>query len=197
VIRPDAARNRAKVLQAAEAVLDEQGLSARMDEIANRAGVGVGTVYRHFTTKEALYQAIVTSRVDLLLEQAARLQATATPEKAFFTFFAEIVADAARKKALTDALRGAGIEIKAQQTDQQARMRAAITDLLHNAQRANAVRHDVDLPETLALLRGASMAAETGDYSGPILDRSLAVLFDGLRPQVADRAQYFSKTHAH
>jgi AcrR family transcriptional regulator len=183
VIRSDAARNRAKVLQVAEAVLDEQGLSARMDEIAKRAGVGVGTVYRHFATKEALYQAIVTSRVDLLLEQAARLQATATPQKAFFAFFAEIVADAARKKALTDALRGAGIDIKAQQTDQQARMRAAITDLLHNAQRANAVRHDVDLPEILALLRGASMAAETGDYSGPILDRSLAVLFDGLRPQ--------------
>jgi AcrR family transcriptional regulator len=189
VIRSDAARNRAKVLQAAEAVLDEQGLSARMDEIAHRAGVGVGTVYRHFATKEALYQAIVTGRVDLLLEQAARLQATATPEKAFFTFFAEIVADAARKKALTDALRGAGIDIKARQTDQQARMRAAITDLLHNAQRANAVRHDVDLPEILALLRGASMAAETGDYSGPILDRSLAVLFDGLRPQAAGRAQ--------
>jgi hypothetical protein len=74
-----------------------------------------------------------------------------------------------RKKALTDALRGAGIDIKAQQTDQQARMRAAITQLLHNAQRANAVRYDVDLPDVLALLRGASMAAETGDYPQPVL----------------------------
>ncbi|MCU7730823.1 TetR/AcrR family transcriptional regulator [Actinoplanes sp. KI2] len=177
------------MLQAAEAVLDEQGLSARMDEIAHRAGVGVGTVYRHFATKEALYQAIVTGRVDLLLDQATRLKTTATPETAFFTFFAEIVADAARKRALTGALHSAGIDIKAQQTDQQARMRTAITDLLHNAQRANAVRPDVDLPEILALLRGATMAAETGDYPGPTLDRSVAVLFDGLRPQAAGRGQ--------
>jgi AcrR family transcriptional regulator len=189
VIRSDAARNRAKVLQAAEAVLDEQGLSARMDEIAHRAGVGVGTVYRHFATKEALYQAIVTSRVDLLLEQAARLQTTANPETAFFIFFAQIVADATRKKALTDALHGAGIDIKAQQTDQQARMRTAITDLLHNAQRASAVRSDIGLPEILALLRGACMAADTGDYPGPVLDRSLAILFDGLRPQAVSRGQ--------
>ncbi|GAA3208530.1 TetR/AcrR family transcriptional regulator [Dactylosporangium siamense] len=182
MIRSDAARNRAKVLEAAEAVLDEHGLSARMDEIAHRAGVGVGTLYRHFATKEALYQAIVTSRVDLLLEQATRLEATAAPETAFFTFFAQIVADAGRKKPLTDALRGAGIDIKAGQTQQQARMRAAIADLLHNAQRAGTVRSDIGLPEVLALLRGASMAAETGDYPAAVLDRSLAVLFDGLKP---------------
>ena len=184
MIRSDAARNRAKVLQAAEAVLDEKGLAARMEEIAHRAGVGVGTVYRHFATKEALYQAVVRSRVDLLLDQAAQLQTTAEPETAFFTFFSRIVADAARKRALNDALRGAGIDVKAQQSDQQARMRTAITDLLHNAQRARAVRPDVDLPEVLALLRGASMAAETGDYPAPILDRSLAVLFDGLRSKL-------------
>jgi AcrR family transcriptional regulator len=189
VIRSDAARNRAKVLQAAEAVLDEQGLAARMEEIAHRAGVGVGTVYRHFATKEALYQAVVRSRVDLLLDQAAQLQTTAEPETAFFTFFSRIVADAARKRALNDALRGAGIDVKAQQSDQQARMRTAITDLLHNAQRARAVRPDVDLPEVLALLRGASMAAETGDYPAPILDRSLAVLFDGLRSKLGQPAR--------
>lgn len=82
-------------------------------------------------------------------------------------------------------MRGAGIDIKAQQTDQQARMRAAITQLLHNAQRANAVRYDVDLPDVLALLRGASMAAETGDYPQPVLDRCLAALLDGLKPQAA------------
>jgi AcrR family transcriptional regulator len=180
--RSDATRNRAKVLQAAEDVLDEQGLSARMDEIARRAGVGVGTVYRHFATKEALYQAIVTAHVDLLLDEAARLRAAAEPETAFFTFFAQVVADAGRKRALTDALQRAGIDVKAGQADQRTSMREAIADLLHNAQRVGVVRPDVDMPEILALLRGASMAAETGDYSGPVLDRSLAVVFDGLRP---------------
>ncbi|MET7402956.1 helix-turn-helix domain-containing protein [Dactylosporangium sp. NPDC005572] len=174
MIRSDAARNRAKVLEAAEAVLDEQGLSARMDEIARRAGVGVGTLYRHFATKEALYQAIVTARVDQLLEEAARLRAGTDPATAFFAFFTRIVADAGRQKTLTDALRVAGIDVKAQQTGQQAAMRAAIDDLLRVAQTAGAVRADVALPEVLALLRGAGLAAETGAYP-------VGIVLDGLR----------------
>ncbi|RAO08897.1 hypothetical protein MED15_06361 [Micromonospora noduli] len=182
MIRSDAARNRAKVLAAAETVLGEQGLTARMDEIARRAGVGVGTVYRHFATKEALYAAIVSARVDLLLDEAARLRVAAEPQTGFFRFFAQVVADAARKKTLTDALHSAGIDVKAEQAGQRAQMREALADLLRDAQRVGAVRPDVDLPEILALLRGASMAAETGDYASPVIDRTLAVLFDGLRP---------------
>ncbi|MBM0278295.1 TetR/AcrR family transcriptional regulator [Micromonospora tarensis] len=185
MIRSDAARNRAKVLTAAESVLGEQGLAARMDEIARRAGVGVGTVYRHFATKEALYAAIVSNRVDLLLEEAARLRTAAEPQIGFFTFFRHIVADATRKKALADAFQGAGIDVKAEQADQRAQMREALTSLLQAAQRVGAVRPDVGMSEILALLRGASMAAETGDYPGPVLDRALAVLFDGLRPSTA------------
>lgn len=184
-MRSDAARNREKVLVAAEVVLGEQGPAARMDEIARRAGVGVGTVYRHFATKEALYAAIVSTRVDLLLQEAARLRASAEPQTAFFTFFTQIVSDAARKKALTDALQGAGVDLKAEQTGQRTRMRDALADLLDGAQRVGAVRPDIGLPEILALLRGASMAAETGEYSGPVLDRAVAVLFDGLRPAAA------------
>ncbi|WP_328654634.1 TetR/AcrR family transcriptional regulator [Micromonospora sp. NBC_00330] len=182
MIRSDAARNRAKVLAAAEIVLGEQGLTARMDEIARRAGVGVGTVYRHFATKEALYAAIVSARVDLLLDEAARLRVAAEPQTGFFRFFAQVVADAARKKTLTDALHSAGIDVKAEQAGQRTQMRDALADLLRDAQGVGAVRLDVGMPEILALLRGASMAAETGDYSGPVIDRTLAVLFDGLRP---------------
>lgn len=117
--------------------------------------------------------------------QAARLRACAEPQTAFFTFFMQIVSDAAGRKALTDALRGAGVDIKAEQTDQRAQMRDSLAHLLHGSQRAGAVRPDVGMPEMLALLRGASMAPETGEYSGPLLERAVAVLFDGLRPSVA------------
>ncbi len=175
--RSDALRNRARVLDAAEEVLAEQGLTARMDAIAARAGVGVGTVYRHFATKEALWQAIVVARVDVLLAEARRLRAEADPATAFFTFFARIVADAAAKKAYTDALRDAGIDVKDGQAEQVAAMRAAITGLLRAAQDAHAVRAEVGLPEILALLRGASLAAETGDFPPAALE----IIFSGLR----------------
>jgi AcrR family transcriptional regulator len=179
--RADAVRNRARVLAAAQAVLDEQGTSARMDEIARRAGLGVGTLYRHFATKEALYQAIVLAQVDLLLAEAARLRAENVPATAFFDFFGRIVADFGRRRALTNALHAAGVDVKDGQSDQVQRMREAIAGLLRDAQGAGAVRRDVGLPEVLALLRGASMAAETGDYPQAVLDRSLALLLDGLR----------------
>src|SRR5689334_14941444 len=102
VPRSDALRNRARVLDAAEEVLAEQGLTARMDEIARRAGVGVGTVYRHFATKEDLWRAIVLARTDVLLAEAERLRSEADPAGAFFALFARIVADGAGKKAYTD-----------------------------------------------------------------------------------------------
>lgn len=181
--RSDALRNRAKVLEAAEEVLAEQGLTARMDAIAARAGVGVGTVYRHFATKEALWQAIVVARADLLLAEAERLRAAGDLANAFFTFFGRIVADSAAKKAYTDALRDAGINVKDGQADQVTAMRAAITGLLGDAQAAGAVRADVALPEVLALLRGASLAAETGDFP-PI---ALEVIYTGLRAPAAGK----------
>src|SRR5690349_20626601 len=147
MIRSDAAVNRRRVLEAADAVLAEQGVAARMDEIARRAGVGVGTLYRHFATKENLYAAVVAARVDLLLEEAGRLRETADPRVAFGTFAARIVADAGRQRPLTDALREAGVDVKAGQADQRAAMHAALSGLLERAQQAGAVRPDVGLPE--------------------------------------------------
>jgi AcrR family transcriptional regulator len=177
--RADALRNRVKVLEAAEEVLAEQGMTARMDAIARRAGVGVGTVYRHFATKEALWQAIVEARLDELLTEADRLRAEEDPATAFFTLFGRIVADAASKTAYTDALRDAGVDVKAGLADQQTRMRAAITGSLGDAQEAGAIRADVDLPQILALLRGACLAAETGD----VPHGTLEIIYAGLKAE--------------
>ena len=72
-LRADARRNRAKVLEAAEEVFASEGLAVPIDEVARRAGVGVGTVYRHFPTKEALFEAIVVARLEALVERAEEL----------------------------------------------------------------------------------------------------------------------------
>src|SRR6266700_6667819 len=96
-LRADAARNREKVLRAAREAFAESGYGVPLDEIAARAGVGPGTVYRHFPTKEALFQAVVAARVEDLVADARRRSRAAAPGEAFFGFLARI-GDEARVK---------------------------------------------------------------------------------------------------
>src|ERR1700752_2871960 len=103
-LRADAARNREKVLRDARDVFAESGYGAPLDEIAARAGVGPGTVYRHFPTKEALFEAVVAARVeDLIADAQARVDA-ADPGDAFFGFLARVGQEARAKRDLPDAI---------------------------------------------------------------------------------------------
>jgi len=107
-LRADAARNREKVLSAAREAFAESGYGVPLDEIAARAGVGPGTVYRHFPAKEALFEAVVTVRVqDLVADARARADAS-DPGRAFFGFLARITAESAAKRDLPDAISIAG-----------------------------------------------------------------------------------------
>ena len=181
-MRADAQRNHRRVLEAAEEVLAREGLSASMRSIALRAGVGLGTIYRHFPTQEALYQAIIVDRMQRLVEQAGPLLEAADPGPAFFEFFTRIVRSSAEKKTLADALSEAGIDPKSGLADIGREMRQAIEALLHRAQGAGAVRADLRMPELLAILGAASLAAERNRWSDELRDRALAIIFDGMRP---------------
>src|SRR6202158_6103447 len=109
-MRADAQRNKKLIVQAAREVFATEGLAAPIDEIAERAGVGIGTLYRHFPTKEALFEAIVTAKLEYLLE-LARGRATATdPGNALFSFLGEFAQQASAKHDLFDALSSAGID---------------------------------------------------------------------------------------
>src|SRR5689334_9020112 len=110
--RADALRNRAKLLEAAEAVFAARGPAASTEEIATAAGVGAGTLFRHFPTKEALLEAIVIGRLRNLVDQAAALTSDPDPGRAFFVFFERMVEHASKKKAFTEALSGAGVDVK-------------------------------------------------------------------------------------
>ncbi|MGI5487890.1 TetR/AcrR family transcriptional regulator [Microtetraspora malaysiensis] len=178
-MRADAQRNRARVLEAAEEVLARDGLAASMRAVAELAGVGVGTIYRQFPTKEALYQAIVVDRTRRLAERAAELAEGGDPGRAFFTFFAMIVEHATTKKVFVDALSAAGVDPKAGSPD----LRGPIETLLVRAQRSGAVRPDVGMPELLALLSAACLAAQQQSWDPELRDRALGVVFDGLRTQ--------------
>jgi AcrR family transcriptional regulator len=180
-LRADARRNRALVLETAEAVFAAKGISASTEEIARRAGVGIGTIFRHFPTKEALLEAIIIGRLRRLADEANSLSATEDPGAALFAFFTHAVDQSATKIAFVDALAGAGVDVENAISQVGKDLHQAMDRLLTRAQQAGAVRDDVGVTELIALLAGASRAAEHAGWNDDITARTLAIVFDGLR----------------
>ena len=104
-LRADARRNRQRLLEVAYQVFAAEGLAVPIDEIARRAGVGAGTVYRHFPTKEALFRAIVVDRVTRLVEQAHAAAGSPDPGEAFFGYFLALIDEGASNRVMADALK--------------------------------------------------------------------------------------------
>jgi AcrR family transcriptional regulator len=181
-LRADARRNRSRLLEAAEAVFATGGLSAPVEEIARQAGVGIGTVYRHFPAKEALFEAILVRHFERLAEQADTLSSSGDPGAAFFGLFTRMVEDAKTKKAFADALARAGVDVKAATATAAQELRRSLGALLRRAQEAGAVRDDVDVDQVMAVLAGASLAAERGNWQRGLQAGVLTIIFDGLRP---------------
>ena len=177
-LRADARRNRARVLAVAAEVFAAEGLSVPVHEIARRAGVGTGTVSRHFPAKEDLFAAILVSRMAELTAEADRLAGAAEPGDAFFTFFALVVREGAVHRGLAEALAGAGYDLEAAADRAGYDLSGRLRDMLVAAQHAGAVRPDVSYPDVKALMAGC-LARETADAAG--LDPLIAVICRGLR----------------
>ena len=178
-LRADAARNRARVLAVAYQTFAQEGLSVPIDEIARRAGVGAGTVYRHFPTKEALFRAIVASRLQRLIDSATPLLDADDPGAAFFAFLALLVEEGEKDQGLVEALAGVGFDIAAVMPDAERDFLAVLGGLLTRAQRAGAVRSDVDARDIKALLVGCQ-AMQRHNNNAELTQRTLAVVMDGL-----------------
>jgi AcrR family transcriptional regulator len=180
-MRADAVKNRALILVAAEETFASEGLSVPIDEVAKRAGVGVGTLYRHFPTKEALFEAIVIARLERLVNDVRNYAASGDPAEALFNFIREFSVQACAKRDLMDALELAGFDFKSRCTLVIDEMLAAIDVLLQRAVKAGSVRADVSAQEIVNLVAGASHATAHGAPDSGGLSRMIGVVIDGLR----------------
>ena len=184
-LRADARRNRERVLRTAQQVFATEGLGVSLDEIARRAGVGPGTVHRHFPAKEALYLAVAADQLQQLVTQAKALAATDDPEAALLTLFSRMMATGAENAAVKSALAAAEFDLRTADPGVAAVLTRHVADLLNRAQAVGGVRDDLTAEELMALLAGALAAirhagAETSrERSAHIVQ----IILDGLRPQ--------------
>ncbi|WP_344830982.1 helix-turn-helix domain-containing protein [Actinocorallia longicatena] len=166
-------------MQAARQAFAAEGFGVPLDEIARRAGVGPGTLYRHFPTKEALFEAIVRERLLLLVEGAKAARSRPDAAGALFGVIEAIVADAQAKTELIDALTGAGIDVQTEVAATAAKLREEVDALLRRAQHEGSIRDDVGAAELMALIGGVILALRGPQAIDPA--RALAVIRDGLR----------------
>jgi AcrR family transcriptional regulator len=177
-LRADAARNRARVLEVAYQTFAEEGLGVPVDEIARRAGVGAGTLYRHFPTKEALFEAVVVDRVRYFTQQAEELAEAQEPGAALRGFFTELV-EAANNQGFVQAMSGSGFDVAAAAPGAEEAFLAALQRLLTAAQHSGEIRPDIDVRHLKALMVGGqAMRRYVADRT--VSDHLLAVLWDGL-----------------
>ncbi|RIV38487.1 TetR/AcrR family transcriptional regulator [Micromonospora radicis] len=179
-LRADARRNRERLLDAAVRAFSQRGAEVTLEAIARDAGVGIGTLYRHFPTREALVEAAYRNELAKLCDSAAALLDELPPAEATRAWMDHFVDYLATKREMADALRlviAAGSNPFAQSRD---RLVAALASLLGTGAAAGTIRPDVDPADLLVGLSGVSLAAggrEQRDQARRLLD----LLMDGLR----------------
>jgi AcrR family transcriptional regulator len=178
--RVDAIRNRERVLEAAKAVFSVGGPEASLEAVARGAGVGIGTLYRHFPTREALYEAVYRREVDQLVELARDLDSRMAPVEALRCWLRGGVEFIATKKGMLAALALAthgSSELMAYSVEQ---LTGAIGRLLERAEEAGEIRTDLDPEDLLRALIGMCYAQDKPGWQEKVM-RLIDVFIDGLR----------------
>lgn len=186
--RADAVRNRERVLEAAKAVFSAGGSEASLEAVARHAGVGIGTLYRHFPTREALYEAVYRREVEQLGDLAEQLENAPEPVEALRRWLRANVEFVATKKGMVAALAlvaHGSTELHAYSFD---RLTRAIGTLLARAVAAGAIRGDISAEDVLRALIGMCYMHDQPGWQSSVL-RMLDVFVDGLRVQPGAKAK--------
>jgi AcrR family transcriptional regulator len=177
-LRADARQNHARLIAAATAAFADKGADAPLEDIARRAGVGIGTLYRHFPTRLDLQAAVFRTQVGTMCDEGDALAATATPEQAFAAWMRSLNAYLVTKRGLSRALiEAVGVESKLISSCWMT-MRETTERLLASGQEAGVIRSDVSATDVMRLVHGVAVSTERAPDRA---DALLSVILDGLR----------------
>jgi AcrR family transcriptional regulator len=184
-LRRDAQRNRDRIIAATRAAFQERGLEVGVDEIARRAGVGMGTLYRHFPTKDALIDAIVDARFAELTDAAEAALAADDAWDGFEAFLVAAVDLQASDRGFKDALAARGRDERRVKAARR-KLHAAVGRLVDRGRAEGALRADLAVEDISVLLWATARIVErTTDVAPGQPQRFLAMHLDGLRPAAA------------
>jgi AcrR family transcriptional regulator len=182
--RADARRNRDKLMVAASEAFAEHGIDTSLEDIARKAGVGIGTLYRHFPSRDALMEAVYRHQVEALCRQADELLATSTPVDALAVWMQQFVGYVATKRGMATALKavvGKDSELFAYT---HGLIHVCIDNLLARAAESGAIRSDVEGGDLMRALSGICLVSDQEGWQEQAR-RLVALLLDGLRYQPA------------
>lgn len=183
-LRRDAERNRERILAAAAELFAEQGLDVGVDDIARRAGVGMGTLYRRFPNKEALVDEILRSVVERSRLVAQEALATCDPGDALRWFVVNSIESAMIQHVFLSSQMWTGRMVDLLY----AQVIPLMAEMHENARAAQALRPDVAFSDLLVLIRALRVTREITEADAPgTWHRYVTLMFDGLRPGPADR----------
>ncbi len=178
--RADALRNRARLLEAGSAAFAEHGEATSLEDVARRAAVGIGTLYRHFPTRDALVEAVYRSTVDSLCDDADELLAALPPGEALAEWMRRYVGYVATKRGMASAVKSILRANSSFFDDYRRRLDGAAGRLLQAAAASGEVRSDVDAGELLRAIHGICLAADASHQVAQSLPL-VGLLLDGLR----------------
>ena len=185
-LRADAQRNYQALLTAASAAFADHGADdVSLEEIARRAGVGIGTLYRHFPARRDLLAAVYTDQVEALRVRADELLESGPPDQALATWLRAVVDFGRTKRNLSTALLASFDKESELLSSCSAIMRESAAALLRAAQQDGTVRADASAADVLRLVHAISMAIERAPAEDGQADRLIALVIDGLRYQGA------------
>ncbi|HEV2460551.1 MAG TPA: helix-turn-helix domain-containing protein [Ktedonobacterales bacterium] len=178
-LRADARQNYERLVEAAAASIAELGPNVSLEEVAKRAGVGIGTLYRHFPNRQALLEAVYRDQVNANCARGRELLATTPPGEALLLWLHSLLTYNLSMRGLKEALMAG--EVSPQTSECKAMMHGVGGELLSRAQEGGAVRRDIEITDLLRLVHSIALMVEPGAEGTARAERIFEVMVAGLK----------------